>query len=327
MSEVLSQHEIDALLSAISSGDMEVEEIRSQEEQRRVKTYDFKRALRFSKDQLRNLTRIHEQFARVLTTHFSAQLRTYVQFTVNTVEQLPYDEFIHSIPNMTLINLVDLHPLDGKVIFEVNPNIAYAMLDRLLGGPGEGMNKIENLTEIETRILTQLFKRAFVQYGAAWESVMEVEAEYDDLEINPQFLQLVSPNETVILVSIYVTVGEVSGTLNVCLPFVTLESVLPKLSSHYWMQQEKRTTADNQESEHMQTQLMSSVVDLKAVLGQTELSFGELLHLEVGDCLSLKTRASDAVDVFVDDRKMFKARPGLNGKHLALQVLQRIEEE
>lgn len=327
MSEVLSQHEIDALLSAISSGDMEVEEIRSQEEERRVKVYDFKRALRFSKDQMRNLTRIHEQFARVLTTHFSAQLRTYVQFTVNTVEQLPYDEFIHSIPNMTLINLVNLYPLDGRVIFEVNPNIAYAMLDRLLGGPGEGMNKIENLTEIETRILTQLFKRAFVQYGAAWESIAEIEAEYDDLEINPQFLQLVSPNETVILVSIYVTVGEVSGTLNVCLPFVTLEPIIPKLSSHFWMQQEKRKSADNQESEHMQTQLMGSIVDLKAVLGQTELSFGELLHLEVGDCLSLQTRTSDPVELFVDDRKMFKARPGLNGKHLALQVLQRIEEE
>jgi len=243
------------------------------------------------------------------------------------VEQLPYDEFIHSIPNMTLINLVNLHPLDGRVIFEVNPNIAYAMLDRLLGGPGEGMNKIENLTEIETRILTQLFKRAFVQYGAAWESITEIEAEYDDLEINPQFLQLVSPNETVILVSIYVTVGEVSGTLNVCLPFVTLEPIIPKLSSHFWMQQEKRKSADNQESEHMQTQLMGSIVDLKAVLGQTELSFGELLHLEVGDCLSLQTRTSDPVELFVDDRKMFKARPGLNGKHLALQVLQRIEEE
>ena len=327
MSEVLSQHEIDALLSAISSGDMEVEEIRSQEEERSVKVYDFKRALRFSKDQMRNLTRIHEQFARVLTTHFSAQLRTYVQFTVNTVEQLPYDEFIHSIPNMTLINLVNLKPLDGKVIFEVNPNIAYAMLDRLLGGPGEGMNKIENLTEIETRILTQLFKRAFVQYGEAWESITELEAEYDDLEINPQFLQLVSPNETVILVSIYVTVGEVSGTLNVCLPFVTLEPIIPKLSSHFWMQQEKRKAVDNQESEQMQTQLMGSIVDLKAVLGQTELSFGELLHLEVGDCLSLKTRTSDPVELFVDDRKMFKARPGLNGKHLALQVIQRIEEE
>jgi flagellar motor switch protein FliM len=327
MSEVLSQHEIHALLSAISCGDMEVEEIRSQEEQRRVKVYDFKRALRFSKDQLRNLTRIHEQFAPVLTTHFSAQLRTYVTFTVNTVEQLPYGEFIHSIPNMTLINLVNLHPLDGEFLFEVTPNIAYAMLDRLLGGPGEGMNKIENLTEIQTRILTQLHKHACVQYGAAWESVTEVEAEYDDFEINPQFLQLVSPNERVILVSIYVTVGEVSGTLNVCLPFVTLESVLPKLSSHYLMQQEKRTTADNQESEYMQTQLMNSVVDLKAVLGLTELSFGELLHLEVGDCLSLTTRASDAVDVFVDDRKMFKARPGLNGKPPALQALQRIEEE
>ena len=118
-----------------------------------------------------------------------------------------------------------------------------------------------------------------------------------------------------------------SGTLNVCLPFVTLEPILPKLSSHFWMQQDKRKSINDQASEHMQTQLMSSVVDLKAVLGQTDLSFGELLHLEVGDCLSLKTRTSDPVELFVDDRKMFKARPGLNGKHLALQVIQRIEEE
>lgn len=327
MSEVLSQHEIDALLSAISSGDMEVDEIRNQEEERRVKVYDFKRALRFSKDQLRSLTRIHEQFARMLTTYFSAQLRTYVQFTVNTVEQLPYDEFIHSIPNMTMLNLVHLHPLDGRIIFEVNPNIAYAMLDRMLGGPGLGMNKIENLTEIETRIMTQLFRKAFSQYGSAWESIAEIDAEYAELEVNPQFLQLVSPNETVILVSLYVTVGEVSGTLNICLPFVTLEPIISKLSSHFWMQQEKRRSVEEHQTEQMEAQLMGSIVDLKAVLGQTELSFGELLHLEVGDCLALQARTTDPVELYVDDRKMFKARPGLNGKHLALQVLDRIEEE
>src|SRR5690606_10232390 len=134
-----------------------------------------KRALRFSKDQIRSLTRIHENFARLLTTYFSAQLRTYVQISVATVDQLPYEEFIRSIPKMTILNIIDVPPLEGRILMEVNPNIAYTMLDRLLGGRGTSVNKIENLTEIETKILSNTFERSFENLREAWETIADID--------------------------------------------------------------------------------------------------------------------------------------------------------
>ncbi len=141
MADVLSQGEIDALMSALSTGEMSADQLKQEEHDKKVRTYDFKRALRFSKDQIRSLSRIHENFARLLTTALSAQLRTFVQISVSTVDQLPYDEFIISIPKMTLLNVFEAQPMEGRLLMEVNPNIAYAMMDRLLGGRGSSVNK------------------------------------------------------------------------------------------------------------------------------------------------------------------------------------------
>ena len=132
--EVLSQSEIDALLSALSSGEMDANQLKQEESERKVRVYDFKRALRFSKDQIRSISRINENYSRLLTTYFSAQLRTYVHISVASVDQIPYEEFIRSVPTMTVLNIFSMSPLDGRIIFEINPNIAYAMLDRILGG-------------------------------------------------------------------------------------------------------------------------------------------------------------------------------------------------
>ena len=173
--DILSQNEIDALLSALSTGEMSAEDMKNEEETRKVKVYDFKRALRFSKDQIRSLTRIHENFARLLTTYFSAQLRTYVQINVASVDQIPFEEFIRSIPNMTLINIFEVPPLDGNILMEVNPNIAYSMLDRLMGGVGESPGKVDNLTEIETKILTNLFERSFDNLREAWSGIIDID--------------------------------------------------------------------------------------------------------------------------------------------------------
>src|SRR5690625_2711106 len=140
--EILSQHEIDALLSAISSGEMDAEELKKEEEEKKVRLYDFKRALRFSKDQIRSIYRVHENYARLLTTFFSAQLRTYVNISVASVDQIPYEEFVRSIPNMTILNVYSVSPLDGRIIMEVNPNITYSMMDRQLGGQGYSEHKI-----------------------------------------------------------------------------------------------------------------------------------------------------------------------------------------
>ena len=245
--EILSQSEIDALLSAISTGEMDAEELKKEEVEKKVKVYDFKRALRFSKDQIRSLTRIHENFARLLTTFFSAQLRTYVQISVAPADQIPYEEFIRSIPKMTILNVYEVPPLDGRIIMEVNPNIAYTMMDRVLGGRGISVNKVENLTEIETRIMSNLFEKAFENLQEAWSTIVDIEPIMTDFEVNPQFLQLVSPNDTVVVISLNTQIGETSGMINICIPHVVLEPIIPKLSAHYWMQtsQKERNTRRN----------------------------------------------------------------------------------
>lgn len=141
MDEVLSQNEIDALLSAITSGEMDAEELKKEEDEKRIRVYDFKRALRFSKDQIRSISRLHENYARLLTTFFATQLRTYVNINVTSVDQVPYEEFIRSVPKRTVLNIYSLQPLDGNLIMEINPNIAFALLERLLGGKGSSDSK------------------------------------------------------------------------------------------------------------------------------------------------------------------------------------------
>src|SRR5699024_6293340 len=185
--------EIDALLSALTSGEMDADELKKEEEEKKVRVYDFKRALRFSKDQVRSLSRIHENYAQLLTTFFSAQLRSYVDISVSSVDQIPYEEFIRSVPKMTVLNIYSVSPLDRRIVMEVNPNIAYGMLDRMLGGQGNGSNKVEKFTEIDTMLLSQLFEKAVANLKEAWSTIVEIDPVLEEFEVNPLFLQMVAP--------------------------------------------------------------------------------------------------------------------------------------
>ncbi|OIJ17843.1 flagellar motor switch protein FliM [Anaerobacillus alkalidiazotrophicus] len=325
MAEVLSQSEIDALLSAISTGEMDANELKKEESQKKVKVYDFKRALRFSKDQIRSLTRIHENYARLLTTYFSAQLRTFVQISVASVDQLPYDEFIRSVPKMTILNVFEPFPLDGRFLIEVNPNIAYAMLDRLLGGKGVAVNKVDNLTEIETRIMTQLFQRTLESFQEAWSSVVELEPQMQELEVNPQFLQMVSPNETVVVISLSTVIGEASGMINICLPHVVLEEILPKLSVHYWMQTKKKSRLP-EEVEGLERNVRNAPLVMKAELGNSEITVQEFLQLDIGDTIELNSLIDDQLIIKVEDTPKFWGQPGKVKNKLAVQVTELFEE-
>lgn len=325
MAEVLSQNEIDALLSALSTGEMDANELKKEESQKKVKVYDFKRALRFSKDQIRSLTRIHENFARLLTTYFSAQLRTFVQISVASVDQLPYDEFIRSVPKMTILNVFEPYPLDGRFLIEVNPNIAYSMLDRLLGGRGASINKVENLTEIETRIMTQLFQRTLESFQEAWSTVIELDPQMDDIEVNPQFLQMVSPNETVVVISLSTAIGEATGMINICLPHVVLEDILPKLSVHYWMQTKKKSRS-LEEVEALETNVRSAPLLIKAELGNSEISIQEFLQLDIGDTIELNKLIEEPLLIKVGDVGKFLGQPGKIKNKLAIQITDVIEE-
>ncbi|SDM64745.1 flagellar motor switch protein FliM [Fictibacillus solisalsi] len=324
MSEVLSQNEIDALLSAISTGEMDAEELRREEKEQRIKTYDFKRALRFSKDQIRSLTRVHENFARLLTTFFAAQLRTYVEISVVSVDQLPYEEFIRSIPRMTILNIVEARPLDGSLLVEVNPNIAYSMMDRLMGGWGASVNKVTHLTEIETRILSRLFKNALTTYKEAWSNVVELDFTVTDFEVNPQFLQMVSPNETVVVISLSTTVGETSGMMNVCLPQVLLDPIISKLSVHNWMQNSQKELLP-EEAALIEQKIRKTPLPVSVQLGTAIMNVEEFLQLNAGDIIQLNKKINQPLAVYVENNKKFMAQPGKAKNRMAVQILEQIE--
>lgn len=325
LAEVLSQSEIDALLSALSSGELTAEEIRKEETDRKIKTYDFKRAMRFSKDQIRSLTRIFENFSRLLTTYFSANLRTYVQIQVISVEQLPYEEFIRSIPKVTILNIFGVQPLEGKFVMEVNPNIAYAMLDRLLGGHGNGQDVVRSLTEIETRVMMRMFGRALEYFGDAWKGVADLEPEMDMMEVNPQFMQLVSPNETVAVVSLSSKIGETSGMINVCMPHVVLEPIMPKLSAHYWMNIKKpRENSDDLQA--IQMSLQHALLPVSVELGSSSITVEEFLHLTVGDVIKLDQEIDHHLLIKVGNTTKYVGQPGVSRGRIAVQVTEVLEE-
>ncbi|UTE75399.1 flagellar motor switch protein FliM [Rossellomorea sp. KS-H15a] len=319
-SEILSQSEIDALLSALNTGEMSADDFKKEEEEKKVKVYDFKRALRFSKDQIRSLTRIHENFARILTTYFSAQLRTYVQINVASADQIPYEEFIRSVPKMTILNVYELPPLDGRILMEINPNIAYSMMDRVMGGRGISVNKVESLTEIETRIMSQLFEKAFENLREAWSTVVDVDPLFTEFEVNPQFLQMVSPNETVVVISLNTTIGETSGMINICIPHVVLEPILPKLSGSYWMES-KRKESNPEETAQLERRIKGAQVPIVAELGQSDITIEEFLMLSIGDVIEMNTRIDDPLTIKIGEIPKFTAQPGKSNKKMAVQIL------
>ncbi len=321
----MSQGEIDALLAALSSGEMDAEELKKEDTQKKVRAYDFKRALRFSKDHIRSLTRIHENFARYLTTYFSAQLRTFVQINVVQVEQLPYDEFIRSIPKMTILNIFEAEPLEGRMVLEVHPNVAFAMLDRLLGGTGSAPSKVNALTEIETTIMERIFSRTFDSLQEAWKTVLDIEPRLEAMETNPQFMQIVSPNETIALISLSTKIGDTTGMINLCIPHVVLEPIMARLSTHQWFTSEKKSRAP-EEIDALRLRVTKAQLPIIAELGESRINVSEFLGLSVGDVISLNKPVKEGLSIRVGEKLKFLGSPGMVKDRVAVQIDEIVSE-
>ncbi|WP_127531895.1 flagellar motor switch protein FliM [Paenibacillus kobensis] len=325
MVDVLSQNEIDALLAALSSGEMDAEELKKEDTQKKVRVYDFKRALRFSKDHIRSLTRIHENFARYLTTYFSAQLRTFVQISVVDVEQLPYDEFIRSIPKMTILNIFEAEPLEGRMVLEVHPNVAYAMLDRLLGGQGTAPSKMNALTEIEMTVMERIFSRAFDSLQEAWKTVLDISPRLEALETNPQFMQIVSPNETIALISLSTKIGDTTGMINLCIPHVVIEPIMPKLSVHHWFVSQKKSRSP-EEVDMLEQRVNRAKLPIAVELGESTINIHEFLNLAAGDVITLNKPVGEGLHIKVGNKLKFVGSPGSIKDRVAIQVDEIVSE-
>ena len=320
MAEILSQQEIDALLSALHNGELQASDVTEKKE--KVKVYDFKRAMRYSKEQLRSITRIHENFTRLLTSYLSAQLRTFVQIEIDLVDQVNYQEFIASIPSRTILNVFEVKPMDEKMVMEINPQVAYAILERLLGGQGDPSTRSGTLTEIETVLIQKIFTRAFEMYKEAWKTIENINVKWEAIESNPQFIQIASPNETVIIIALRTTIGDTTGRMTLCLPHLIVEPVLPKLSTHQMLSFMSKTNVPQQDK--LKQNLDNVAVPVIAEIGKATLQVSDLFNLQIGDVIGIET---GKLQVKVGQLTRFLGNPGLQKGHYAVQIDQVINTE
>lgn len=326
MTETLSQDEIDQLLTAISSGDIDTEDVAPQQDPRKIKIYDFKRPDKFSKEQIRTVSIMHETFARLTTTSLSAQLRSLAQVHVASVDQLTYEEFIRSIPNPTTLAVINMDPLKGSGILEIDPAITFSIIDRLFGGQGEGAKVTRDLTDIESSVMEGIIVRILGNMRDAWTQVIDLRPRLGHIETNPQFAQIVPPTEMVVLVTLETKVGEVEGMMNFCIPYLTIEPIIGKLSAQYMYSAIRRgTTTENLNT--LRERLAQISVDVVAEVGRMELTMRDVLSLRMGDVIRLQNvRMNDPMYLNVGNRRKFLCKPGLMGRKLAVQIVQKLED-
>lgn len=326
MTEILSQDEIDALLSAISTGEVEMEDYSNVGEQKKVKIYDFRRPDKFSKDQIRTLQMMHETFARLTTTALSAQLRALVGVHVGSVDQLTYEEFIRSIPNPTTLAVINMDPLKGSAVLEIDPGITFTIIDRLFGGPGEPTKITRELSDIEMSVMESIIVRILSNLREAWATVIDLRPRLGNIETNPQFAQIVPPNDMVVLITLETKVGDVEGMTNLCIPYITIEPIISKLSAQYWYSSIRRGESDENRA-IIQERLDMVDIPLRCEVGEVDLPMADVVNVREGDVIRLGATSikSDMV-VRVGDRKKFKCRPGRIGNRLCVQIGDSIED-
>ncbi len=324
--DVLSQSEIDELLSALSTGVVTAEDMKIEQNQRKIKVYDFKRPDKFSKDQIRTLYMLHENFARLLNTYLAAHLRSFVNINVASVDQLTYEEFIRSLPNPSVISIFQMRPLKGNVLLEINPNIVFAIIDRLFGGPGAPPAKPRPLTDIEEVIVKRVLAKALENFQDAWKQVIALDPHMDAIETNPQFTQIVPPNDMVVIITLQAKIGQAEGLLNICIPYLVLEPIMSKLSTTFWVASSMAKSSTDENVSALQRKLEKTLIPMVVQLGSIRISVHEMLGLTPGDVLQLETRVDEELRVFVGSSEKFRCMPGIAGKKLAVQVTQIMAE-
>lgn len=319
MAEVLSQNEIDALLNALSTGEVDVKEIEDSSIEKKVKKYDFRNPQKIAKDQLRTLEIIHENFSRLLQTFLSGYLRAPVKVSVLTVDQYAYSEFTNAISNPAFISLIEFKPLDGQIIIDISTNIAFTIIDRLLGGDGEKPVDIRSFTEIEITLLKNIMKRIIGLISQAWDNVIILTPSLDKIETNSQFAQIISPNETIALITMNLLIGDVEGLINICIPHIVLEPILEKLSTKLWFSTTKKEASDI-DKEFLRKRIQNTYVNLNVNIGSTRITIGDLLNLQEGDIVMLDDMVDSEVCINVGTQIKFYGKPGINKNKVAVQI-------
>jgi flagellar motor switch protein FliM len=334
VSDVLDQSEVDALLAAVESGGVQQQPQdagtpqvfgtrgRSHVD---VQVYDFKRPERVSKDQMRALEGLHEGFGRNFGAAISGYLRTIIEVSVANIEQLTYSEFIHSLPHPTCFNLLKADQLDGQLCLEISPLIIYPIIDRLLGGSNADLFIPQRpLTQIEQRLVTRITDRAMHHLSEAWSNVTPVTFQLQDFESNPQLVQIVPPNETVVVVGFELKMGNRAGTMSLCIPYNTIEPVMSQLAAQNWFSYQRKGGHEDH-LRKLTRNVNNAPVEARAFLAQTTIRLNDLLSLQPGDIITTEKGSQQDVLIQVEGRNKFLGQLGKFRENRAIRITRKCQ--
>ena len=324
MGEVLSQSEIDSLLAALSTGELEVDETQ-QEKEKQVKNYYFKRPAKFSKEHLRTLEIIYEHYGRLVSTNLAVYLRKNIQISVASSETVTFSEFSNALSNPVILGIINFSPLPGNIIIDVSCNLGFAMIDRMLGGQGNPLEKNREFSEIEMAILEKLIIICMQMMREPWKNVLDINPVMERIETNSQFAQMIAPSDMIAIVTLNVKIGEIEGLMNICLPFFTLEDIIDKLNTKFWYSTMQAKSSENYE-EYIESLIRRVSIPVKAVLGKSSVSVNDFVNLQPGDIIRLDKGVDSELNIYVGNLRKFTALPGSSKDKYAVRVTSVIRE-
>ncbi|WP_022851732.1 flagellar motor switch protein FliM [Limisalsivibrio acetivorans] len=328
MADILSQEEIDALLSTVSTEEDLSDDSLQQLDfvPKKISVYDFRRPDRVSKEQLRSIRNLHDKFARNFSSSLSNFLRTITDITLVSVDQMTYGEFLMSLPDPTSFNILSMIPMEGNSVLEINPSLIFPIVDKLLGGQGQPLFQSRELTNLEQHIIEGILSLILKDLEEVWRQIVpNVRLKKELSENSPHIIQIVAQNEVVVLVVFEVKFGEATGMMNLCIPAIVLEPVLGKISSQDWLIGAKKGKFGDNE-EHILEMLEAIPIEMRTNLGGTRLTIEDILNLKQGELVMLDMKSNLPVDVFVNNDKKFNGQMGTLGVKKAVKITDIIVE-
>jgi flagellar motor switch protein FliM len=320
MAEVLSQQEIDALLNNVKSGK---EEKDSSSREKEVVPFDFRLPNRISKNQLRTIRNIHENFAENFSSFLVSKLQQIVNISITSVDQIYYSEYVLSVSNPACLFTYDIRNTDIKGILELSPDLAFTLVDRLLGGNGEGTKSSPVITPIEQKVLNVVVEKIMQDLKKAWHIIGEFDFGIERFEPDIDFAQITSQSESVLLISFELMVGEKSYLMNLCFATFAFDTILSKLSSQKFSQIRPAKYQGTTAKEIITNNLIKSDVQLAVEFGKSKITLDELKQLQTGDIIRLDKKVDQENKILYGNKILFYGRTGVLNRHKAVKITRR----
>lgn len=318
MKDVLSQDEIDSLINALSSGELDTEEV--EDAKLNVKDYDFRRPNKLSKDQIQTLRGIHENYARIVSNILSNQVRNNVKLVIASIEQVTFGEFVRSIPNPTIMGYYSCDPLDGICILELNPDFCFCMIDLYFGGTMSHRFNVREFTDIEMMMTKEMIKGMIENFKTVWSDVIELSPELEAIETNPLLQQSLPHNETVVLMTFKAQILEENTLINLCIPYRTIEAIADDLHAKNYDTTKSKGDTDIYK-EDINEMLKNVKLDTSVLLGKAKIAVEDFVELDVGDIIELDTKLDQPMKLYVENKQKLYVQPGLYNQKLSVQIV------